>query len=587
MTSPVLIRASALCVALMLSMVAGWLFIDFSAPGGLNWLDLLRAVLIVISSFWLCWGSAAGLLGLFVSRRTIAAPSATPLGMTAILVPIYNEDPVATFSRVAAMNRSIADLGFSDWFHFAILSDTTNLEIAAQEAVWFEHLLRESRAIGRIFYRRRSQNIGKKAGNVEDFIIHSGAAYDYALILDADSLMEGSTMVEMARRMQADPHLGLLQTLPKIINARSFFGRSMQFSSAYLSPAFARGSALMQGSEGPFWGHNAIVRITAFAANCGLPILSGKPPFGGHILSHDYVEAALLARAGWKVLLDPTLTGSFEEGPENLIEYAKRDRRWCQGNLQHRRLIGAPGLRWWNRFAFVQGIMAYMASPLWLLLLAASIGAAAMPNRTPWIMPSEQAENAVWSLVIGVTVLLILPKFLIFWRGVFDGENRKFGGTLRAIASVIAEVVFSTLSAPIMLMLQSRSVGQVLLGLDGGWPATKREQNHITLADAFAHSWWIMLFGLGTLLAAAVFAPSIMLWILPAMLPMVAAPLLIGAGSRTARHGRRTILFDTPTEQAPAPVMLERERILARWRAETLEPHYVVDVVGSPIAVEA
>ena len=230
--------------------------------------------------------------------------------------------------------------------------------------------MREPMAEGRMFYRRRERNVGKKAGNIEDFVSRSGAAYDYALILDADSLMDGATIGRMALRMDADDELGLLQTVPVVIRAETIFGRLMAFSSAYLSPYFARGQSLMQRREGPYWGHNAIVRVKAFAASCGLPVLSGKPPYGGHILSHDYVEAAMLAREGWKVEVDPTLAGSYEEGPENLIEYAKRDRRWCQGNLQHRRLIAAPGLKFWSRFTFVQGIMAYMASPLWLLLLA-------------------------------------------------------------------------------------------------------------------------------------------------------------------------------------------------------------------------
>lgn len=584
MTGPVIIRAIALSIAAALSVAAGWLFIDFTAPNGLNLLDLLRAVLIVISSFWLVWGSAAGLIGLLVSRRQQPAPAIAPLGRTAILVPIYNEDPVATFSRVAAMNRSLIDLGVEERFHFAILSDSTNLEVAAQEAVWFDHLLREPRAIGRIFYRRRSQNIGKKAGNIEDFIVRSGAAYDYAVILDADSLMEGRTIVEMARRMGADDRLGLLQTLPKIIHARSFFGRSLQFSSAYLSPSFAHGASTMQGCEGPFWGHNAIVRISAFAANCGLPVLSGEPPFGGHILSHDYVEAALLARAGWKVILDPSLQGSFEEGPENLIEYAKRDRRWCQGNLQHRRLLSAPGLRWWNRFTFLQGIMAYMSSPLWLLLLGASIVAEAMPDRpAPW----RRSDSAVWSLIIGVTVFLLLPKFMIFWRSVADRENTNFGGSLRAASSVVAEIAFSTLMAPVMLMLQSRSVAQVLLGLDGGWPATKRDQAHIGLAEAWAHSWWIVAFGGVTLALTGTVADDMLLWILPAMLPMLLAPLLIAASSQTLRWGSRALLFETPTERVASQVIAERDRILSNWRSETPMPAYAIEPAGAPVPVGA
>jgi membrane glycosyltransferase len=576
MIRPTLVRILALSVAVTLSAIGGYLFLRFTGDGGLTALDLLRAVLVIISGFWLVWGGTAAVLGVFTpaKRRRIAATQ-RPIGMTAILVPIYNEDPIATFARIAAMNRGLVDLGIADRFHIAVLSDTQSLEAATQEAVWFEHLLHEPMSEGRIFYRRRERNIGRKAGNIEDFVARSGAAYDYALILDADSLMEAETIGELARRMDADIGLGLLQTVPQIINAQTLFGRCMQFSACYLSPNFARGAALMQGSEGPYWGHNAIVRMKAFAASCGLPVLSGKPPFGGHILSHDYVEAALLSRAGWKVHVDPCLGGSYEEGPENLIEYAKRDRRWCQGNLQHRRLVGAPGLKLWSRFTFIQGIMAYLASPLWLLLLAASIAAAAFPERVPIHRGFVDQPLDIWVLAVAVGVVLVLPKLLILIRGLVDGRNRRFGGTPPVVASVISEIVFSTVLAPVMLLLQNRAVAQVLLGLDGGWPATKRGQNWISLRDAFSASWWIVALGLLTLGGTAILAPKIAPWVVPAMLPAILAPWLISVSSRPPRTQRRPVLFRTDSEIAPSRVILEYRAIVDAWTTpgeQALEP---------------
>jgi membrane glycosyltransferase len=575
MTSPLHIRAAAFAAGAAIAALACLLFIDFAETGGFDMLDAIRTALIFVSTLWLAWGSSVGVIGLIFKARNqrVVTPLPHRRGRTAILVPIYNEDPVATFSRIAAINASLDRLNAGERFHIAVLSDSNTPAAIAQEALWFERLLAEPNAIGRIFYRRRESNVGKKAGNIEDFIRRSGGAYDYALVLDADSLMEGATIIEMARRMDADPELGLLQTLPRIINARSFFGRSMQFSSNYLSPVFSRGIAAMQGREGPFWGHNAIIRISAFAGSCGLPELSGKPPFGGHILSHDYVEAAMLARAGWKVRLDPDLEGSYEEGPENLVEYAKRDRRWCQGNLQHRRLLAAPGLKLWNRLTFLQGIMAYLASPIWLILLGVSIAAAALPQRR--YIPSNDIANgthAALNLAIGIAVLLLLPKVLILGRNVLSGENRRFGGTGRALLSILAEICYSTLLAPIMLLLQSRAVSQVLLGLDGGWPATQRAQSRIDLRDAWAAGWWMVVFGFATLAVVLAFAPRIVLWLLPAVLPMMAAPLLIAAGSRSRKSGRK-VLFTTPLELQPSPVMIERERILAAWRQEPAPVH--------------
>ena len=554
-------RALALGAAALLSLGGGWLYMRFIGNDGTSLLDVLRTTLFTLVGFWLMWGGVAGVLGILAPPRRVMRSAGQPRGMTAILMPVYNEDAAASFSRVAAMNRSIVSLGLADRFHFAILSDTNRDHVAAEEIVWFEQLLHEPMAEGRIFYRRRERNIGKKAGNIEDFISRSGGAYDYALILDADSLMDGATIAAMARRMDDDPRLGLLQTVPEVIHAHSLFGRVMQFSAAYLSPYFARGTALMQGEEGPYWGHNAIVRVPAFAASCGLPVLSGRPPAGGHILSHDYVEAALLSRANWKVEVDPYLGGSYEEGPENLIEYAKRDRRWCQGNLQHRRVLGAPGLKVWSRFTFVQGIMAYAASPLWLALLAASILAAAVPSKYWW----RDNETGIWVLAVAVGVALLLPKFLILARSTLGGRNRGFGGTLRAGLSVMAEIVISTLLAPIMLCFQSKAVFEILLGLDGGWPATNRDEGRVSLSTAFAASWWVTVAGAVVLAISTAFASDLVPWLLPVALPAIGAPLLIAATSRGVAGGRKPLLFTTTSETAPAPIIVEQQRILLSW----------------------
>jgi membrane glycosyltransferase len=558
MSRAIFIRSTTLLIAALASVGGAWVYYRFIGADAPVWLDGARAVLFCVTAFWLVWGGATGILGtLRPTRAPTGRPMTRPQGTTAVLVPIYNEDPAETFSRVAAMNRSLIALGIADRFHFAVLSDSTSLEVAAQEAVWFDQLVREPMSEGRIFYRRRERNTGKKAGNIEDFISRSGAAYDYALILDADSLMEGETIGRMALRMDTDAELGLLQTVPEVIRAETLFGRLMAFSSAYLSPYFARGQALMQHEEGPYWGHNAIVRVRAFAASCGLPVLSGKPPYGGHILSHDYVEAALLARAGWKVELDPALGGSFEEGPENLIEYAKRDRRWCQGNLQHRRLIGAPGLKFWSRFTFVQGIMAYVASPLWLLLLATSLIAAVVPDPR-----GAGPDDAIWVLAAAVAVALLLPKAAILVRGAMDGRNRQFGGTLRVATGVLGEIGLSTLLAPIMLCFQSKAVFEILLGLDGGWPATKRGETKVEFGVAFAASWWIVVTGAGVLAVALAFAPGLVPWLLPVTAPAIAAPLLITLSSLSPKS---RWLFGTAVERQPAEVMVLQRRVYENW----------------------
>ena len=563
-------RALALSGSILAALSAGMVFYSYGTADGFQMIDAVRSLLILISTWWLAWGAVGGLLGL----TTRAAPPALRhdgpiMGRTVVLFPVYNEDPQVSFARIAAMDASLRATGDPAEVHFAILSDTRNDAIAAQEHRWFARLLRDCAGEGRMFYRRRAQNTGKKAGNIEDFFVTSGANYDYALILDADSLMEGATILEMVRRMEAQPDLGLLQTLPRIVNARARFGRAMQFAASFYSPVFARGLAMMQGRTGPFWGHNALVRVRAFAESSGLPELSGKPPFGGHILSHDYVEAALLARAGWTVRLDDDLDGSYEEGPENIVDHAKRDRRWCQGNLQHARLLHAPGLKPWSRFVFFQGIFGYIAPLFWLAFIVASVIAmhfAAMPDYFPepyWripVFPPDATSKAV-GLAVGIFGLLLMPKFLVALDAAVTGRARGHGGGLRATLSMLAEVALSTVTAPLFLMFQTRSVLQVLLGRDGGWPANNRGDGRLGLAESWAASRWITIYGALGLVLTQVLAPELLLWLLPIGGPMVLAPVIIWWTSQDSLSGT----FTVPTERDAPAVLSAHYAMLLRW----------------------
>src|SRR5690606_21020313 len=587
-------RLVSILFALVMAFAASLLGAGYFFADGAQWLDFVRIGLLAITTAWLAWGAVLGINGLFWGRGFKSEPRRDiPTARTAVLVPVYNEDPVKTFSHIAAMVDSLNRLGAARQFDFAILSDTNNSEMAELEELWFVRLKQEFGSLSNIFYRRRHTNPGKKAGNIADFIKTSGELYEYLIILDADSLMEGATMVEMVHRMEEDPKLGLLQTLPKVIRARSFFGRAIQFSASYYSPVYSRGVAALQGTEGPFWGHNAITRTRAFAQSCGLPVLPGSPPFGGHILSHDYVEAALLSRNGWTVRVDPDLGGSYEEGPDNVLDYAKRDRRWCQGNLQHGRILAAPGLKPWSRFVFLQGIMAYIAAPLWGLFLIAAIVAPAMkiiPDYFPSpglpVFPRVMQGNAV-ALLTGVLGLLIGPKLLILIDGVFTRRNRSFGGSLRSLVGMVTEVLCTSVLAPIMMLFQTRAVIQIVSGMDGGWPAANREAEKVSLSEAWAASWWIVVIGLVTLGAAWQLAPDYLLYILLIAGPQVLAPFIISFTSQGSRYARGG-LFQTAEEASPTPVMLSQQTILARWRmereplketsVETVSPvpHYVI-----------
>ena len=563
-------RAVGLGLALLAASAASVLMADAVSQTGLTGWNVVRIGLIFLTTAWLAWGASLAAVGLM--RRTDTAPMPAmqhPQPPTVILVPICNEDPVATFARIAAMYRSVRQAGVAA--DIAVLSDTRDAVAAMRERLVFARLLADTGGEGHVFYRQRSDNHGRKAGNIKDFIRSSGGAYELAVILDADSLVEGATIRTLIARMQANPRLGLLQTLPRIVGARSFFGRAMQFSAGFHGPVFTRGLARMQGATGPFWGHNAIIRMRAFAESCGLPDLTGTPPFGGQILSHDYVEAALLARAGWTVEVDHRIGGSFEEGPENLLSYARRDRRWCQGNLQHSRLLFAPGLRGWSRFVFLQGIFSYLVSLLWAAFLIVSVAVtvtAPLPDYFPEphllfpVFPSDRSKEII-ALALGILVLLVLPKFAILAEAAATGRAGGFGGGARALGSVMAEILFTSLLAPLMLMYQVRAVLLVLSGQDGGWPANARGEGALGFAQSLRASLWIVLTGAGVLAVTVPLAPDLVVWLLPVCVPMLVAPLLIAWSSRPVTKA----VFRTPEEQAPPPVVVDYRATLSRWTA--------------------
>ncbi|SEM66508.1 membrane glycosyltransferase [Loktanella fryxellensis] len=550
------------------------------AQAGLNtgfdpW-DAAAVGLIALTTGWLAWGAGQAMMGLpDLGPMPDPALSGGAFPPTAILVPICNENPVEVCARIAAMRQSLAQAGVPA--HFAVLSDTSDPQALLAEAAALAPLFNDNDGPNPVYYRVRKDRRGRKAGNVEDFIRTSGGAYTYAVLLDADSLMEGETIRHLVARMEAEPGIGLLQTLPKIVGASALFGRAMQFSASFHSPVFARGLARMQGYAGPFWGHNAIARVDALAQCCGLPELSGPPPFGGTILSHDYVEAALLVRGGWRVEMDPRIEGSFEEGPENLLAFARRDRRWCQGNLQHVRLLRAPGLRGWSRFVFVQGIMSYLVSVLWGAFLIVSLLAAATSRNPDYfpdayqlfpVFPDDRTFQII-ALAVGIGGLLVLPKLAIFFESVLSRRTGGFGGTVRSFFSVTCETLLTSLIAPIMLMYQTRAVVEVLSGRDGGWPSTARGEGRLTLTEGWIAGRWIAAWGAGAMVFVLWLTPGLIWWLMPVTVPMTLAPVLITLTS----WGIGRSLFVVPQERLTSPVVAAYRSRLSRMIEPEGLPH--------------
>ena len=423
---------------------------------------------------WSAFSFLSALAGFFAAAPSRAslpelddgAPLPWLSSRTAVLLPIYNEAPQPVFSRLHAICESVAAAGGAGRFDFFVLSDTTSRGILATEYGLFQRLRLRLGAGARVFYRHRPENLGRKAGNIAEWVRRFGGAYDFMAVLDADSLIEGETLVRLAGAMERGRDIGLIQTAPSIVNRHTLFSRAEQFASRLYGPLLAHGIAWWSGSEGNYWGHNAVIRVKAFAAHAGLPRLRGPQPFGGHVLSHDFVEAALIRRAGWRVVLAPRLGGSYEESPPTLGGLMARDRRWSQGNLQHLPLTFARGLHWISRFHLIRGISAYLVAPLWLLLVAAAV---ALPLHPEWGAGAgasrlaagvrifdQEAMGVAFSVAIG---FLLVPKLLAFARMLGAPEERRlFGGARRAALSIAVETLVSTLVAPLIMVSHTRSL---------------------------------------------------------------------------------------------------------------------------------
>jgi membrane glycosyltransferase len=535
--------------------------------GGISPLEALVVLLFAINLGWITLTFVSAAIGATVIALRRQRPSlTTPLvGRTAVLMPTYNENPERVFAAIEAMATGVRALGEDGTFDWFILSDTTDPAIALAEETAFIELRNRLGGEGApLYYRRRRRNIARKAGNIADFCKRWGGAYDYLLVLDADSLMEPASIVELARRMEADRDAGLIQTVPRLVHGRTVFARLHQFASRIYGPAIATGLAWWVGSEGNYWGHNAIIRRRAFTEAAGLPDLPGKPPFGGHILSHDFVEAALIRRAGWTVKIADDIQGSYEETPPSLVDFAIRDRRWCQGNLQHVGVLRAAGLHWVSRFHLVSGILSYLASFLWLLLILAGFALAVQGYFTPpdyfsdphQLFPTwPQIDSALQLRLLALTALLLLgPKIFGFLTVLLSRKKRlACGGGLRLTGGFLFEVVLSALMAPITMLIQSGVVLSILRGKDAGWKPQQRDGGGITWAQAFRWHRWHMVAGIGLALSAWMISPMMVAWLSPLIVGlMLSVPFSIftsspWVGSRVRRLG----LLTTPEESAP------------------------------------
>jgi membrane glycosyltransferase len=551
---------------------ASALLLDVLQANSLSGIELLGLLLFFVLFAWIAssfWSAIAGFAIQLAWRDPAAIQLSEVAGRplrtrTAIVMPVYNEDPRRVAAGLEAIWSSLAQESERGAFDLFILSDTRDPGIAAEEEAMWHGFVARHRAAGRVFYRRRRDRSDHKAGNIADFVRRWGAGYECMIVLDADSIMTGSALVTLARVMEAHPEIGILQSLPLPAGRETLFARLMQFGARLQSPMLASGVAFWQLGESNYWGHNAILRLQPFARHCTLPHLSGSPPLGGAILSHDFVEAAFMRRAGYEVRQLPDLIGSWEEVPANLIDYAVRDRRWTQGNLQHARVLGFPGLHPLSRVHFVTGILSYVSSPIWLALLLVSslVSAIETTKRPQYFLPGfhtlpqwPQIRGGETAVLFALTLaVLLLPKILAAVLTLRDRHlRRQFGGAARLCASLLVEQFFSMLLAPSMMLFHSTFVAQTLLGKTVSWNAQVRSDRGVTLREAFRRQKWHLAFGLAWAAIMLRVAPHFFWWLTPVLVGLICGVWVTAWISRTSagRIAQRWGLLLIPEETAP------------------------------------
>ncbi len=569
-------------IASMAAATWGSLSIALESGDRFSVIEIVLLALFLALFFWLTINFWANVVGFFalIANKALSAYSRRSAGEeraatfrpkardTALVMPIYGEDPQRVAAALRTIAASLREVGALEGFDFFLLSDTRNPDLwLAEEMAWFE--LAESEDLnGRIFYRRRRMNTEKKAGNIREFLEEWGHAYTHMVVLDADSVIAGSTLVELVRRMEENPRLGLLQTRPQIVGGRTLYARTQQFASWVYGRLIAYGIAALQGPDGNYWGHNAIIRVEAFMTCCGLPLLPGRPPFGGEILSHDFVEAALLVRRGWQVRMAPDLEHSYEEVPPNLTLSLLRDRRWSQGNLQHLYILFARGFHPASRANFFVGIMAYISSPLWFLFIATSIVATAVGEMPfapglslilregyAWSMQSPELLT-ILALLGATAVMLFGPKLM----GLVVSSIEHPRWLPMFVIGAIVEIVYSVLLAPITMIRHTQFVVAMLRGQNVGWNPQQREDT-VTWAEGWQAYRGLTALGIGATIALFAWNPATAPWFMPLLAGlMLSVPIAVLSGRPYWP------IEDTPANLFAVPMGPNGQQLLAASR---------------------
>ncbi|AKH69046.1 membrane glycosyltransferase [Spongiibacter sp. IMCC21906] len=573
------------------TVVGVWMMFDILRANGSSALEMSLLLLFSITFAWIVTSFWSGLAGFFLTlfnldplslRRLKPRSSELPdgVGRTAVVMPVYNEDTQRVMAGFEANLRSLAAEGALEHYDFWLLSDSREPDIIKAENRAWRHLLTrlDSTLARHVFYRRREKNEGRKVGNLKEFCQRWGSRYEAMIVLDADSVMSGKCMLQLTRALADQPQAGLIQTVPIPVRQETYFGRFLQFASVLYSPMLAAGQAFWQTEGANYWGHNAIVRVQAFMDHCGLPAKPGGAPFGGEILSHDFVEAALLRRAGWQVILLSELGGSFEEVPSNLLDYATRDRRWAQGNIQHLGLLGTAGLKGVSKMHFIFGAVAYISSLIWLVMLGLSTVDAIMRSVSSdqFFLSGHQLfpnwpiakTGLIFSLISLTLLMLLLPKLLGLIVALFR-RRRAFGGAPSLLLGSLLEAVFAIIVAPLMMVFHAYFVVCVFLGREVKWDAQAREGRMVSWSEAWRRTSIACIAAVIWGGVTYYYTPVFFWWLSPVLFGLVlAAPIVRYSSSLSLGRGlRRVGVFLIPSETALPPVL----KLIAEIEVELAE----------------
>src|SRR5690242_2311568 len=507
-----------------------WLAAVALAPGGWGILDLAVLLLFAVTLPWMVAGFSNAVIGFIIMRISVdpvaaVLPAAGLIGddqpvtaSIAILLCVRNELPLRIIRNLEPMLEGIHASGYGERFHLYLLSDTNDADLAVREEALFSELIASWRDRIAVSYRRRTVNVGFKAGNIREFCERWGSRHELAVTLDADSFISADAIIRLVRIMQVDPRLGILQGLVVGLPSTSLFARIFQFGMRLGMRSYTIGSAWWQSDCGPYWGHNAALRLKPFIKYCELPVLKdGEKEH--HILSHDQIEAALMRSGGYHVRVVAQEDLGWEENPPTLLEFMRRDLRWCQGNMQYWRFLLFPGLKPVSRYQLMLAIMMFIGSPAWIGLLALStIALVSFDSPARFIRADLGNLLFVWVLVMWFS-----PKIATFIDLLLRPEDRRaFGGGGRIVMNFIIETAYSILLCPILWIGHTIFLAGLLVRREIGWGGQLRDDHAVPLGLALSALWPQTLVGWLAIALVSATQPSA----LPYVLCLAAGPAL-------------------------------------------------------------